>query len=141
MRQYTKDHTWVEVVGTRARVGISDFAQSELGDIAYVELPQPGKRVLRGEVVCTVDSLKSSSEIYAPVSGVVAEVNAVLSAEDLNMFLNSVTGGPTMDSASGEQPSGRRRQRRRQHAGDVGRDSRIGEVTEVGNIDGVAHGR
>jgi glycine cleavage system H protein len=88
MRLYTKDHTWVEVVGTRARVGISDFAQSELGDIAYVELPQPGKRVLRGEVVCTVDSLKSSSEIYAPVSGVVADVNAVLSSEENSTLVN-----------------------------------------------------
>jgi glycine cleavage system H protein len=82
MRLYTKDHTWVEPDGLRARVGISDFAQSELGDIAYVELPAVGTRVVRGEVVCTVDSLKSSSEIYAPVSGVVAEVNTRLSAEE-----------------------------------------------------------
>ena len=59
----------MEAEGQRARVGISDFAQSELGDIAYVELPARGARVLRGEVVCTVDSLKSSSEIYAPVPG------------------------------------------------------------------------
>ena len=82
MRLYAKDHTWVEAAGTRARVGISDFAQAELGDIAYVELPQRGAAVLRGEVVCTVDSLKSSSEIYAPVSGVVADVNTVLGSEE-----------------------------------------------------------
>jgi glycine cleavage system H protein len=88
MRLYTKDHTWVEAAGTRARVGISDFAQAELGDIAYVELPQRGARVLRGEVVCTVDSLKSSSEIYAPVSGVVADVNAVLSSEENCTLVN-----------------------------------------------------
>ena len=81
MRLYTKDHTWVEADGPRARVGISDFAQSELGDIAYVELPAIGARIARGEVVCTVDSLKSSSEIYAPVSGVVFEVNTLLSTE------------------------------------------------------------
>ena len=88
MRLYTKDHTWVEAAGKRARVGISDFAQAELGDIAYVELPQRGAAVLRGEVVCTVDSLKSSSEIYAPVSGVVADVNAVLSSEENCTLVN-----------------------------------------------------
>ena len=71
----------MEAEGQRARVGISDFAQSELGDIAYVELPARGARVLRGEVVCTVDSLKSSSEIYAPVSGVVVDLNSVLASE------------------------------------------------------------
>ena len=88
MRLYTKDHTWVEAEGMRARVGISDFAQSELGEIAYVELPAPGARVLRGEVVCTVDSLKSSSEIYAPVSGVVADVNSVLADEKSCTLVN-----------------------------------------------------
>ena len=88
MRLYTKDHTWVEAEGLRARVGISDFAQSELGDIAYVELPSPGARVQRGEVVCTVDSLKSSSEIYAPVSGVVADVNSLLGTEQNCALVN-----------------------------------------------------
>ena len=88
MRLYTKDHTWVEAEGMRARVGISDFAQSELGEIAYVELPSPGTRVQRGEVVCTVDSLKSSSEIYAPVSGVVADVNSLLSTEQNCTLVN-----------------------------------------------------
>ena len=88
MRLYTKDHTWVEAEGLRARVGISDFAQSELGDIAYVELPSPGAQVQRGEVVCTVDSLKSSSEIYAPVSGVVAGVNTLLATEQNCTLVN-----------------------------------------------------
>ena len=88
MRLYTKDHTWVEAEGLRARIGISDFAQSELGDIAYVELPSPGARVQRGEVVCTVDSLKSSSEIYAPVSGVVADVNSLLATEQNCALVN-----------------------------------------------------
>ena len=82
MRLYTKDHTWVLAEGTRARVGISDFAQKELGDIAYVELPHIGSRLRRGEVACTVDSLKSSSEIYAPVSGTVVEVNDSLCSEE-----------------------------------------------------------
>ncbi len=52
----------------RARVGISDFAQAELGDIAYVELPETGRRLSRGDVACTLESLKSSSEVYTPVS-------------------------------------------------------------------------
>lgn len=81
MRLYTRDHTWVEASGRRARIGISDFAQSELGEIAYVELPTRGTPVNKGDVVCTVDSLKSSSEIYAPVSGIVADVNAALTDE------------------------------------------------------------
>jgi glycine cleavage system H protein len=88
MRLYTKDHTWVVAAGTLARVGISDFAQAELGEIAYVELPRPGARVTRGEVVCTVDSLKSSSEIYAPVSGVVTEVNGALASEENCTLVN-----------------------------------------------------
>ena len=88
MRLYTKDHTWVEADGNLARMGISDFAQAELGEIAYVELPEPGTRVVRGEVVCTVDSLKSSSEIYAPVSGVVADVNTALASEENCALVN-----------------------------------------------------
>jgi glycine cleavage system H protein len=88
MRLYTKDHAWVEADGKRARIGISDFAQAELGEIAYVELPQRGTSVARGEVACTVDSLKSSSEIYAPVSGVVADVNDSLSSEENCALVN-----------------------------------------------------
>jgi len=89
MRRYTKDHTWVLAEGARARVGISDFAQSELGEIAYVELPAVGRQVERGEVACTVDSLKSSSEIYAPVSGTVVQSNDVLAREDRCTLVNS----------------------------------------------------
>jgi glycine cleavage system H protein len=89
MRLYTKDHTWVLAEGARARVGISEFAQAELGDIAYVELPAAGARVSRGEVACTVDSLKSSSEIYAPVSGTIVESNAQLSSEESCALVNS----------------------------------------------------
>ncbi|HVO38019.1 MAG TPA: glycine cleavage system protein GcvH [Spirochaetia bacterium] len=81
-RLYTKDHAWVVVSGTRARVGISEFAQAELGDIAYVELPRVGKQVRHGETACTVDSLKTSSEIYAPVSGTVIGVNSILASDE-----------------------------------------------------------
>ncbi len=89
MRLYSRDHAWVLTEGGRARVGISDFAQAELGDIAYVELPAAGLRVRRGDVACTVDSLTSSSEIYAPVSGTVVEANALLSAEENCRLVNS----------------------------------------------------
>jgi glycine cleavage system H protein len=89
VRMYTKDHTWILAEGTRARVGISDFAQKELGDIAYVELPPAGKHLERGEVACTVDSLKSSSEVYAPLTGTVSEVNGVLASEEKCGLINT----------------------------------------------------
>ena len=88
MRRYTKDHSWVDIQGNRARVGLSDFAQSELGEIAYVQLPREGLAVARGDVVGTVDSLKSSSEIYAPVSGTVVEVNSELGSEKNASLVN-----------------------------------------------------
>jgi glycine cleavage system H protein len=89
MRLYTRDHTWVVSTGTRARVGISDFAQKELGEIAYVELPKPGTRLERGEVGCTVDSMKTSSEIYSPVSGTVVEVNSAVATEETCGLINN----------------------------------------------------
>lgn len=88
MLLYSKDHTWVRADGNRVTVGVSDFAQQELGEIAYVELPETGTHVQRGDVTCTVDSLKSSSEIYAPVSGTVAEVNSVLASEEGCSLIN-----------------------------------------------------
>ena len=88
MRLYSKDHTWALAEGTRVRVGLSDFAQKELGDIAYVELPVIGARVQRGDVACTVDSLKSSSEIYSPVTGSIVEVNTALSSEEKCRLVN-----------------------------------------------------
>ncbi len=88
-RLYTKEHTWVVVTGTRARVGISDFAQKELGEIAYVELPKPGRRLRKGDVACTVDSMKTSSEIYSPVSGTIVEVNSAVATEETCGLINS----------------------------------------------------
>lgn len=77
--RYSKDHEWLAVEGDRATVGITDFAQRELGDIVYVELPAVGKAVTAGEALGTVESVKAVSEIYAPVSGTVIEVNTGLS--------------------------------------------------------------
>jgi glycine cleavage system H protein len=77
-RRYSKDHEWVKADGKTATIGITDFAQRELGDIVYVELPAIGRAVARGDVLGTIESVKAVSEIYAPVSGAVTEVNALL---------------------------------------------------------------
>jgi len=76
--RYTKDHEWARVEGKRATVGITDFAQSELTDVVFVELPKVGRAVKAGEVVGTVESVKAVSEIFAPLSGRVLEVNKAL---------------------------------------------------------------
>ncbi|WP_020155150.1 glycine cleavage system protein GcvH [Caldibacillus debilis] len=75
---YTKEHEWVKVEEGRIRVGITDFAQSELGDIVFVELPEAGTEVKAGEPFGSVESVKTVSELYAPVSGKVVEVNEEL---------------------------------------------------------------
>ena len=76
--RYTKDHEWAKLEGKRARIGITDYAQTELTDVVYVELPPIGKVVKQGEPLGTVESVKAVSEIFAPVSGKVVEVNKTL---------------------------------------------------------------
>jgi glycine cleavage system H protein len=76
--KYTKDHEWVRVSGGQARVGITDYAQKQLGDIVYLELPDVGRKVNKGDVFGTIESVKAVSELYAPVSGEVTEVNTAL---------------------------------------------------------------
>jgi glycine cleavage system H protein len=76
--RYTQEHEWVSVDGTIARVGITDYAQDALGDVVYVDLPQVGATVAAMASCCEVESTKSVSEIFSPVSGSVAEVNADL---------------------------------------------------------------
>jgi len=78
-RRYTKDHEWLRVEGGVATVGITAFAQEQLGDIVYVELPAAGKTVRQGDVLGTIESVKAVSEIFAPVSGRVRDGNATLS--------------------------------------------------------------
>ena len=75
---YSAEHEWVAVEGTRARVGITDFAQDALGDVVYVQLPDVGLEVLAHASCAEVESTKSVSEIYAPLTGTVVEVNAAL---------------------------------------------------------------
>ncbi len=76
--RYTKSHEWVKVEGDTARVGITDYAQKKLGDVVYVELPDLGKVLKKGDVAATVESVKAAESVYAPVSGEVAEVNEEL---------------------------------------------------------------
>ncbi len=76
--KYTKDHEWVKLEGNTATVGITDFAQGELGDIVYVDIGTVGQTVAHGEIFGTVEAVKTVSDLYMPVSGKVLEVNAVL---------------------------------------------------------------
>jgi len=76
--RYTKDHEWVHVEGNRARIGITDHAQSELGDVVFVELPTVGAEVAAGENVAAVESVKAVGDVAAPLAGTIAEVNAAL---------------------------------------------------------------
>jgi len=76
--RYTKTHEWLKVKNGNALVGITDHAQAELTDIVFVELPETGKEVKKGEELCVVESVKSVSEIYAPISGKIVDVNKKL---------------------------------------------------------------
>lgn len=76
--KYTKDHEWIELAGDRGKVGITDYAQAQLGDVVYVELPEVGAKLKQGQSFGTIESVKAVSELYSPVSGEVVEVNAPL---------------------------------------------------------------
>jgi len=90
-RYFTKDHEWIEVDGDSATVGITDYAQGQLGDITYVDLPAGGASVSQGDSASVVDSVKAASDVYAPVSGTVTEGNAAL--EDAPELVNSDAEG------------------------------------------------
>lgn len=76
--KYTKDHEWISLSGNRGRVGITEYAQKQLGDVVYIELPDVGRQLEQGQVFGTIESVKAVSELYSPVSGRVVEVNAAL---------------------------------------------------------------
>ena len=76
--KYTKDHEWVRLTGDTAEIGITDFAQQQLGDVVYVELPEVGRRLTAGEAFGSIESVKAVSELFSPVSGEVTDVNATL---------------------------------------------------------------
>ena len=78
--RYTKDHEWIRLEGEVAAVGITTYAQSQLGDVVFVDLPKVGTRVTKGEEAAVVESVKAASEVYAPASGEVVAVNEALEA-------------------------------------------------------------
>lgn len=89
---YTKEHEWIRKEGEQVVVGITEFAQDELGDIVFIELPDIGKEVKASETLCVVESTKAASDVYAPVSGTVKEVN-----ESLNDNPEQVNESPYQD--------------------------------------------
>lgn len=84
--KYTKTHEWAKVVDGTMTVGVTDFASKEMGDVAFVELPEPGKAVVKDEVLCEIESVKAVSEVESPADGTIEEVNQGL--EDLPENIN-----------------------------------------------------
>ena len=76
--KYTKDHEWIDLAGDRGKVGITDYAQAQLGDVVYVELPEVGAKLKQGQSFGTIESVKAVSELYSPVTGEIVEVNTAL---------------------------------------------------------------
>jgi glycine cleavage system H protein len=103
---YAKSHEWVKIEGDEAVVGITDFAQEQLGDLTFVELPQPGDQAEAGQEIGSVESVKAASEIYSPVTGEVIAVNTAL--EDAPELINSDPFGEgwMFRVKLAEQPSG-----------------------------------
>ncbi len=79
--RYTRDHEWIRLDGEVAVIGITDYAQSQLGDVVYVELPEIGRRVEKGKEAAVVESVKAASEVYAPATGEVVAVNEAIAAD------------------------------------------------------------
>jgi glycine cleavage system H protein len=76
--KYTKDHEWIDLNGDKGKVGITDYAQQQLGDVVYVELPEVGAKLKQGQSFGTIESVKAVSELYSPVTGQIVEVNLAL---------------------------------------------------------------
>lgn len=92
-RYFTQDHEWIDVDGNSGVVGITDYAQSQLGDITYVDLPAPGSAVKKGDAPCVVDSVKAASDVYSPVSGTIAAANDALGDTPELVNTDPETGG------------------------------------------------
>lgn len=80
-RYFTDEHEWIDVEGESAMVGITDYAQEQLGDIVFVELPETGRECAQGDEVAVVESVKAASDVYAPISGTISEGNVALEDE------------------------------------------------------------
>ena len=79
-RRYTKTHEWISVEGKTATIGITDFAQAQLGDVVFLDLPSPGRKLAKGESFGVVESVKAASDLYSPVAGRISEVNDQLAS-------------------------------------------------------------
>jgi glycine cleavage system H protein len=90
-RYFTEDHEWVDVDGDTGTVGISDYAQSQLGDIVFVDVPEEGKELAKGDDAAVVESVKAASDVYSPVSGIVIEANSDL-ADTPNLVNDDAEG-------------------------------------------------
>jgi glycine cleavage system H protein len=88
---FTEDHEWIRVEGGVATVGITNYAQEQLGDLVFVELPEPGRKLARGDVAVVVESVKAASDVYAPADGEVTEANSALSSDPA--LVNSAATG------------------------------------------------
>ena len=91
MKKYTESHEWIEVVEGVATIGISEHAQEQLGDIVYVDLPDEGNALSKGDTLCSIESVKSANDVYTPVSGEVVEINGAL--EDTPETINESAEG------------------------------------------------
>jgi glycine cleavage system H protein len=91
--RFTKDHEWVRLDGDLAVIGITDYAQSQLGDVVYVELPEPGHRVEQGKEAAVVESVKAASEVYAPVSGEIVAINDAIVADPAKVNADAMGEG------------------------------------------------
>ncbi|HEY1507140.1 MAG TPA: glycine cleavage system protein GcvH [Stellaceae bacterium] len=91
--RYTKDHEWIRVDGNEATIGITDFAQNQLGDIVFVELPEIGRKIEKGKEAGVVESVKAASEVYAPVSGEVTAVNTGLADDPARVNADAMGEG------------------------------------------------
>ena len=92
-RYFTSDHEWIEVEGDTATFGITDHAQSQLGDIVFVELPEVGRKVVKGQSAAVVESVKAASEVYAPVSGEVVAANDALAGDPAQVNRDAAGAG------------------------------------------------
>ncbi len=90
-RKYSKNHEWVDVVGDVGTVGITDYAQEQLGDVVFIELPEVGRTVAKDEECAVIESVKAASEIYSPVAGEVTEINEALNENPA--IVNEDAGG------------------------------------------------
>lgn len=104
MMRYTTEHEWIRLEGDVATVGISDHAQHELGDITFIELPPVGKTVQAGGALCVIESVKAASDVFAPVAGTVATVNAAL-ADAPETVNASAEGDGWLCTLSGVDPA------------------------------------